>query len=251
MIRVRSLSKVFRPPLGFTGLLRGRLYGPPVRALDAVALEVAAGEIVGLIGENGAGKSTLLRILAGLLTPTEGDVEIAGLNAGTAGPRLRREVALLAGEPRSFSLRLSGRANLELYAALHGYDRAAGRVRVDRALDRVGLSAADAARPVQGYSTGMRQRLSLARGLLGEPRVLLLDEPTAGLDPNAAAALRAFVRDELCARDHLTVLLASHDPGEVRELCQRVGLLKAGRLVGPLPADQALDTLRAQGAAYG
>jgi ABC-2 type transport system ATP-binding protein len=229
-VSVEGLCKVFRPPGGTRDFLRGRLFRDPVRAVDDVSFSVAAGEIVCLMGPNGAGKSTVARILGGLLLPSSGRVTIAGHDAGAGAPALRRSVSFVVGDERSFAFGVSGRENLLYFAALHGLEAREARRRTDALLGRVGL--ADAAdRRYREYSRGMRQRLAIARGLLGEPEVLLLDEPTLGLDPVGARDLRAFLRDEVVRAAGRTAVVCSNDPGEARALADRVLLLERGRLL--------------------
>ena len=242
MIRVEAIEKTFRPPGGMGDLLRGRLYGAPVRALAGVSFEVAAGEVLCLMGPNGAGKTTLLRILAGLLVPTAGRAQVAGVDVGSATPAagasaLRRSVALVVGDERSFHWPLSGRENLCYFAALHGLEARAARRRVETLLDRLGLAGA-ADQRFNSYSRGMRQRLAIARGLLSSARVLLLDEPTLGLDPVAARDLRTFLRDDVIRAEGRTALVGSNEPAEVRALGDRVLHLDRGTVRGACaPAD--------------
>jgi ABC-2 type transport system ATP-binding protein len=229
-VSVERLGKVFRPPGGTRDLLRGRLFRDPVRALEDVSFEVAPGEIVCLMGPNGAGKSTLARILGGLLSPSSGRATIAGHDAGAAPPALRRSVSFIVGDERSFHFGVSGRENLRYFAALHGLDPRAGARRAGELLERVGL--ADAAdRRYREYSRGMRQRLAIARGLLGAPEILLLDEPTLGLDPVGARDLRVFLRDEVIRGAGRTAVVCSNDPAEARALADRVLFLERGRLI--------------------
>lgn len=228
MVEARALGKEYRSQATWRDLLRGRLRGQPLRALTDVSIDAAAGEIVAVLGRNGAGKSTLLKCLGGLVVPTRGRATVAGHDCARGGAQLRRDAVYVAGDARSFAWRLSGRANLEFFAALHGWGGAAARRRVGEALARVELDEAAAARAVGEYSTGMRQRLALARAFLGEPRVLLCDEPTAGLDPKAAAHLRTFLRG--LAADGRAVVLATHQLDEVRELAARAVVLDEGRV---------------------
>jgi ABC-2 type transport system ATP-binding protein len=236
VIEVAGLGKTFRPPGGVRDLLRGRLRGKAHQALSNISFQIAPGEVVAVVGENGAGKTTLLRILAGLLTPTEGRAQVAGADVTTAGPSsaFRRRVALVLADERSFMWSLSGLENLCFFAALHGLNRGAALVRSRALLDRVGLAAASGRRYGE-YSRGMRQRLGLARGLLGEPDVLLLDEPTLGLDPVGARDLRRFLRDDILKGRGRTALVGSNDPSEVELIADRVLYLKAGRLEGESP----------------
>jgi ABC-2 type transport system ATP-binding protein len=234
---VEGLGKIFRPPGGTRDLLRGRLFRDPVRALEDVTFTMARGEIVCVMGANGAGKSTLARVLGGLLLPSSGRATVAGHEAGAGAPGLRRSVSFVVGDERSFHYGVSGRENLRYFAALHGLDAATGRRRADELLARVGLAAA-ADRRYREYSRGMRQRLAIARGLLGDPEVLLLDEPTLGLDPVGARDLRAFLRDEVIRGAGRTALVCSNDPGEARALADRVLYLEAGRLAGESSPDR-------------
>jgi len=237
MIEVRAVGKVFRPPGSVRDLFRGRLHGRPLVALTDVTFTVGEGEIACLMGANGAGKSTLLRILGGLLVPTSGSARVGGLAAAEAGigvdhdvgVAFRRRVAYVVGDERSFSGPLSGRENLLFYGALHGFVRQEAGDRAARLLDEVGLAAA-ADRPFQTYSRGMRQRLALARGLLGDPQVLLLDEPTLGLDPVGARDLRHFLRKEVVEEKGRTALVATNDPGEARSMSSRAILLARGHV---------------------
>ena len=232
-IEIVGLSKTFRPPAGIRELLRGRLSGAPLQALVDVSFNVAPGEIVCVMGENGAGKSTLLRILAGLLLPTGGQARVAGLDVTEHASEFRRRVGFVVGDERSFHFPLSGRHNLEYFGALHGYGEAEARRRSAALLARVGL--ADAAdRTFRTYSRGMRQRMAVARGLLGEPEVLLLDEPTLGLDPLGARDMRRFLRDEVILGTGRTAVVGTNDPTEARALADRVLLLAHGKLIGEM-----------------
>lgn len=236
-IEVRELGKVFHTPGGLRELLRGRLFGRAVEALTGVSFDVAAGEIVCVMGPNGAGKSTLVRILGGLLLPSSGGATVAGADVTAARPAFRSRVSFVVGEERSFHFQVSGRENLLYYAALHGLTPREAAARADMLLDRVGLSQA-ARRLFKEYSRGMRQRLAIARGLLGDPEVLLLDEPTLGLDPHGARDLRRFLRDEVIRGAGRTAILCSNDPGEARAMADRVLFLSGGRLRGEAPPDR-------------
>ncbi len=242
MIHAHAIAKTFRPPGGIRELLRGRLFHPPVTALGGVSFAVKRGEIVCVMGPNGAGKTTLLRILAGLLIPTEGRAEVAGRDVEAAGPALRKEIAYVVGDERSFYSPLSGHENLTYFAALHGLPAAAARQRIDGLLSCVGLAEASDRRFSQ-YSRGMKQRLAIARGLLGEPSVLLLDEPTLGLDPRGAHDLRRLLRDDVIKAGGRTALVGSNDPTEVRALADRVLYLEDGKLRGETGPDGVEDFL--------
>jgi len=243
-----GLRKHFFSATGFTDLLRGRMRGRRIQALDRVELTVTQGEILGLMGPNGAGKSTLLRLVAGLLLPDEGQLEVLGMDARQAGAEFRRRVCFVNCDERSFSWRLTGWQNLAFFAALHGLSGARADERVERALGLVDLDG-EADRSVREYSTGMRQRLALARGLLGKPEVFLFDEPTRGVDPKSAASLRALIRREV-GTDH-TALVATHSFTDIRALCDRVLVLERGVVVARGAPDEAAAMIgvdRASGA---
>ncbi len=236
-IVVEQLGKTFYSPPAMKDLLRGRLRGRPVEALAGVSFQVAAGEVVCVMGPNGAGKSTLVRILGGLLLPSAGRARVADIDAGAGTAEFRSRVAFVVGDERSFHFRVSGRGNLLYFAALHGIAGGAARRKAEELLARVGLTAA-ADREYREYSRGMRQRLAVARGLLGDPDVLLLDEPTLGLDPKGARDLRAFLRDEIVRAAGRTAVVCSNDPTEARAMADRVLFLTGGRLSGEAPPDQ-------------
>lgn len=191
------------------------------RAVDNVSLTVHRGEIYGFLGPNGAGKTTTLRMLLGLIRPTSGRADVLGHSPGSPAA-VERIGALIEGP--GFYPYLSGRDNLRVLARYHGLDNAA----VDTALVRVDLyeRGGDA---FKSYSLGMKQRLGVAAALLGEPDLLILDEPTNGLDPAGMADMRQLIAD--LAAHGQTVLLSSHLLSEVQEICDRVGVIYRGRLL--------------------
>ena len=203
-----------------------------VLAVDGVDLRVEPGTVRGLLGPNGAGKTTLLRMLLGLVRPDAGEIEFFGRRPSAAAGLDR--VAGCVEEPRFYPY-LSGRQTLALFAQLDGAGAS-----VDELLDLVGLRPKAADRRVGGYSTGMRQRLGLATALLGRPRVLLLDEPTTGLDPTGASEMREVVRS--LAAEGVAVVMSSHDMGAVSDICSSVTILAAGRVVW----DGSIERLRAE-----
>ena len=198
-------------------------------ALDGVTLEVEAGEIVGLLGCNGAGKTTLLKILSTLVTPDAGTAEVAGFDVRRDPARVRRALAPVTADERSLDWRLSSRENLRFFGALHGFRGAELARRVEEVLAVVELLDAGE-RQVGTFSSGMKQRLLVARGLLSRPAVLLLDEPTRSLDPLAARSFRAFLRRQITGGGG-TALLATHSADEALELCDRVAVLGEGRVL--------------------
>jgi ABC-type multidrug transport system ATPase subunit len=214
-----------------------------VIALDGLDLEVASGEVVALLGHNGAGKTTTVRLLAGLLAPDEGTVRVQGRDPVVDGDQVRQRLGVLPARP-VVDDRLTGRQNLAFVTAVFGLDPGRAEARSAELLERFGLTSRADER-VGTYSTGMRQRLSLARVLLTEPEVLLLDEPTAALDPVAARLVRRTL-GELAAAEERTVVLCTHDLAEAEALCDRVVVLANG---APIATGTPQELARAHGVA--
>lgn len=201
-------------------------------AVDGLDLVVRAGTVVGFLGANGAGKSTTIRMLVGLLRPTAGTVEIAGLSASE--PAARASVGYMPADP-AFYLALSGRANLDLLAALHG------RGSPDRAwaAESLSLGAADLSRPVREYSGGMVQKLALVQAVQHRPDLIVLDEPANRLDPLAHRHFEQLVH-EIAAAGR-TVFLSSHTLSEVEDVCDSVAMIRAGRLLAHHTVSELAD----------
>ncbi|MBW8486638.1 ABC transporter ATP-binding protein [Actinomadura parmotrematis] len=198
-----------------------------VTAVDGVALRVGEGDRYGLLGPNGSGKTTLVRMLLGLVFATSGEIEMMGEPVPRRVHRVLPDVGALVEAPGLYP-HLSGRANLAHLDAAGPGGRRGRRARVGTALERAGLGGVDA-RPVRAYSLGMRQRLGLAAALLRTPRLLVLDEPTNGLDPRGIREIRDLLAELNAAGT--TLLICSHLLAEIEELCTHVGVMDAGRLV--------------------
>ncbi|HET7477625.1 MAG TPA: ATP-binding cassette domain-containing protein [Dermatophilaceae bacterium] len=212
MIRTHALTKRFGAVL----------------AVDRVDLDVRAGDIYGFLGANGSGKTTTVRMLLGLVLATSGQVEVLGQPMPRAGARVLPRVGALVEGPAAYG-HLSGRRNLAILDASGGRLRSGDRSRrVDQVLEQVGLAGVGR-RPVRAYSLGMRQRLGLAAALLRRPELLVLDEPTNGLDPQGIREVRQLLLD--LHAGGTTVFMSSHLLAEVEVLCTRVGVLDQGRLV--------------------
>lgn len=233
MIQTRGLGKVFLPPR-WPLSLAVRTLRRKVRALSKVSLDIPAGEILGVVGPNGAGKTTLLRILATLLLPSEGSGRVNGVDLVASAATIRRTVALASAEDRGFYWRLTGLENLEFFAGLRGLRPRNARRRARALAEAVDLGAI-CEEPVARYTTGMRQRLNVARALLDRPAVLLLDEPTRSLDPIATSTVRGLIA-HLASDEGVTILIATHDLEEAESLCNRVAILDAGSLRAVVPA---------------
>jgi len=199
-----------------------------ITALDGVDLAVRRGEVFGLIGPNGAGKTTLIKILCSLILPTAGQAWVNGYELSQEWA-IKASVGLVTGDERSFYWRLSGRDNLIFFGRMHGLGRRKAAERAEELLVQLGLAEV-AGRPFQAYSTGMRQRLAIARGMLHAPSILFMDEPTRSLDPNATRRMHDLIREELVGRQGMTVFLATHQLDEATTLCDRVVILDRGRV---------------------
>lgn len=218
-IILTKLSRRFPP---------ARKDGPERVALAALDLEIGSGEVHGLLGPNGAGKTTLCKILSTVLLPSAGHATIHGYDVVAQARRVRPLIGLVFGGERGLYSRLTARQNLRYWAALYRVPRREVAGRVAELLARVGLGDRAHER-VETWSRGMKQRLHLARGLVGNPRVLILDEPTTGMDPVAAREFRALVRD---LRDEgRTLLITTHDMAEAESVCDRVSLIDEGTLL--------------------
>ncbi|MBN1581902.1 MAG: ATP-binding cassette domain-containing protein [Anaerolineae bacterium] len=245
MIEICNLRKQFlKRKVGNGGSVwsrlkpRGRQTKEWIVAVDGISLDIRRGEIFGLLGPNGAGKTTTIKMLCTLLEPTGGTACVNGYDVVKQAGRVRQNLgAVLTGE-RSIYWKLTGRENLRYFAALYHIPPTAARQRVDELLKRFNLQdRADEC--VEKYSSGMKQRVAIARSLLANPPVLLLDEPTVGLDPQAARNLRELIleiREEGC-----TVLLTTHYMEEADQLCDRVGIIDQGNVIA-LDAPGALKT---------
>lgn len=233
---LRGVSKTFRLP-------RGNPFKPraAVRALDSVDLEVPRGEITCLLGPNGAGKTTLIKILADLITPDSGEIRHDGLPAAERRKELAGKIGLVTPNERSFYWRLSGRENLLFFGRLHGYRGRELASRVDRALEETGMQA-DQKTQYRLYSAGAKQKLNIARALLGDGELYLLDEPAAHLDPVAREEFRAFVRETLVGKRGAAVFLCTHDLEEATVLADRLAILDSGRVVAHGPKAELLGS---------
>jgi ABC-2 type transport system ATP-binding protein len=224
------ISKSYPVRRGWGAMLRHPLARPTAPVLRNVSCAVREGEFFGLLGPNGAGKTTLFKMLATLVLPDSGRATVRGFDVVRDARRVREVLAPVIADERSLYWRLTAFQNLELFAALQGMRGAQVQSRVIEVLHVVGLS--DTADKIVGaFSSGMKQRLLIARALVAQPKILLLDEPTRSLDPISARAFRAFLREEISGRQGCTVLLATHSADEVVELCSRVAVLDHGRLL--------------------
>jgi ABC-2 type transport system ATP-binding protein len=236
IIETFSLTKRFSKAKSFRSLLRFRRQ-EDLTAVDRVTLQIREGELFGLLGPNGAGKTTLIKMLCTLILPSEGRALVDGEDVVAGAAAVKSMIGLVDCQERSFFWRLSGWQNLEFFATLYGLRSAEAEERIAALLDLVGLTEHAGLR-VLGYSSGMRQKLAVARGLLAMPRLIFMDEPTRGLDPVTARELRAFIRDTLVAELGRTVVLVTHHIEEAEELCDRVAIMNHGQVVACGPTEE-------------
>lgn len=222
-VTTHHLAKTYEPSTGW----RRRRQLPPVTAVQDVSLAVSPGELFGLLGPNGAGKTTLVKMLCTLIRPTAGTAVVAGHPLPQSGA-IRATVGLVVSDERSFYWRLSARHNLDFFAALYGLHGQMAHDRVQTVLTAVQLADV-AERRFSNFSSGMRQRLAIARSLLHQPRILFLDEPSRSLDPTATQKLHDLIL-HLRREQNMTIFLITHDLGEAEKLCDRVALMHRGHI---------------------
>lgn len=223
VVEVEELARTYRTN---TGILRRRAV--EVEAVRGVSFEIGKGELFGLLGPNGAGKTTTIKMLITLLLPSSGTARVLGLDVARDAREVRKRIGYVFGGDRGLYERLSGLDNLRYFAELYGVEPRRQKPRIAELLDLVGLAGREREK-VEGYSRGMRQRLHIARGLLHDPEVLFLDEPTIGVDPVGARELRATIAS-LTATGK-TVLLTTHYMFEADALCDRIAVIAHGQIV--------------------
>jgi len=228
-IETDSLTKRFRPLRSYRDI-----FSPARRvertAVSEVSLQIPPGQVFGLLGQNGAGKTTLIRMLTTLLLPTSGSARVAGHDVAHETSAVRAKIGLVSGDERSFYWRLTGRQNLEFFAALQHLSPALVTRRIDDVAGRLGV-ADHLERPFGHLSTGQRQKLAIVRGLMHEPAILFMDEPTRSLDPISAVTIREFVAEHIVGELGSTVILATHSMPEAESLCRRLAFIQDGRII--------------------
>ncbi|MDT7780850.1 MAG: type transport system ATP-binding protein [Acidobacteriota bacterium] len=230
-IEVRHLCKSFRKRKGFIRARRSITH-----ALHDVTFEVRSGETYGLLGPNGSGKSTLIRVLSTLLVPDEGEVRLLGYRIPGEEAEVRRRIGRVSVDA-AFYKKLSARENLLYSAYLYGMDKAPAERRALEILEALGLDGEKFTDPLEEMSRGMQQKVAITRALLINPPLLLLDEPTTGLDPKSKRDVQTFL-EALRSEHGTTILLTSHDMAETERLCSRIGFIAKGRLIAEGTAEE-------------
>ena len=215
--------------------------GSSKAAVDDVSFEIEKGQIFGLLGPNGAGKTTTIKMLSTLLIPTSGHASVLGYDVEKDYLEIRKRINLISGGERGLYYRISGRQNLRFFADLYRIPRKLRDDRIEELLMKVGLEKA-ADQRVEEYSRGMKQRLHIARGLVNDPDLLFLDEPTIGLDPEISREVRGMIRE--MSRDGKSLLLTTHNMQEAEELCDRINIIVGGRIVAMGTITDLKDAIR-------
>ena len=221
-IETVNIGKTFNLIKSYRDLILHPFQKKKLIALKDINIRVNKGELFGLLGPNGAGKTTLIKILSGLILPNQGNAYVSGYDLARDGKQARRVVGYVVSEERSFYWRLTGRQNLKFFAILNNLSLSEAKYRIDEVIALTGLDDA-ADRMFKDYSSGMKQKLAIARGLITHPQILLMDEPTKSLDPLAAMNLRRLIKENIVGENKKTVFLATHNLSEAEELC--TGLL--------------------------
>lgn len=227
-IETSNLTKIYSSPLKLKDFFYTK-FSERAIALDSVNLAVEKGTIFGLIGLNGAGKTTLIKILCTLVLPTSGKAFVNGYDVVSDDDHVRASIGLVSGDERSFYWRLTGRQNLEFFAALYDLRPDCARKRISKLFEELGLDEYADCR-FSTYSSGIKQRMAIARGLLNKPRLLLLDEPTKNLDPISAKHVRKIIKEMIVKKRKATVVFATHRLEEAENLCDAIAILDKGKL---------------------
>ncbi len=226
-IELHNISKSFTERNWKTFFFRKPI---AVRALNNISLTVNKGEILGLLGPNGAGKTTLIKILSTLVTPDKGTGSIAGLSLEDDSLAIRKKIGLVSTNDRTFYWRLTGRENLNFFATLYNLYGTNKSRRITEALELTDMKDKADSR-FMAFSAGQKQRLAIARAMLSDPEILLLDEATTSLDPIASRKLLRFTKETLAERKHKTIIWCTHNLHEAEEICDCVTILNRGKVI--------------------
>lgn len=229
-IETFNLTKKFPLIKNYRDLLLRPLQKKETTALSEISLKIKKGELFGLLGSNGAGKTTLIKILCTMVLPTSGTTYINGLDVVHQGKKIKKMIGYVICDERSFYWRLTGRQNLTFFAKLNNVPRSDIDAKINDLLSFMDLSH-EAEKMFKDYSTGTRKKLAIARGLLTDPDILFMDEPTNALDPITAQKIRVFIREKLVKEMKRTVVFATHNLHEAEELCDRIAFIHKGRVM--------------------
>jgi ABC-2 type transport system ATP-binding protein len=226
-IQILNLTKKFPVPKRYRDLLLSPFNRDEITALEDISFQVGEGELFGLLGPNGAGKTTLVKILCNMILPTSGKGFIFEHDVSKNSRAVKQIIGYVVSDERSFFWRLTGRQNLKFFAALNNMLSHQADTRIKDLVELVGLRD-HIDKTFKTYSTGMKQKLAIARGLLSDPRILLLDEPTRALDPVATRNIRQFIKESIVGDSRKTVVIATNNMPEAEEMCDRVAIIDKG-----------------------
>lgn len=251
VIETIQLTKRFPQVKRYREILLHPFEKKEITALQGVSLQVNRQEVFGILGPNGAGKTTLIKVLCTLISPTEGKALVNGLDVVIDGKRIRKSIGYIISDERSFYWRLTGRQNLTFFADLNNLTGKEARLRIEEVLELTDLRD-EADKMFKDYSTGMKQKLAIARGLLTDPELIFMDEPTRSLDPSTAQHIRNFIREKLVREKKSTVLIATHNLQEAEEMCNRIAVIHHAKIraCGELPEIRKLIYKRSRYVLY-
>ena len=226
-IKVKNLTKKYPIKRNFKDIFKNPFYREYLTALNNISFNVEENEVIGLIGLNGAGKTTMLKLFSSLLIPDEGSIEIFGYGINKNSEQIKKMIGLVNSEERSFYWRLNLKQNLEFFADLYGLDKYEKKNKVNQVLNFVDLYKNKNMR-FDSLSTGMKQRMSIARGILNDPKILLLDEPTKGLDIKHAEEIIKLIKK---ISKNKTIVITSNNLDEISQLCKKIIIIHNGRII--------------------
>ena len=228
-IETKNLTKVFQQTKGYGDIFLHPLKSKEIIALRDITFKIEQGELFSLLGPTGAGKTTLIKILCNLILPTSGKAFVNSFDVTKQGEQIRKSIGYVLSDERSFYWRLTGRQNLKFFATLNNLFSQQADKKIKEILDVTDMTE-QADNMFKNYSAGQKQKMAIARGLLNNPQVLFMDEPTKSLDPGAAQAMRNFIKNKLVKNEGKTVFFATHNLNEAEELSDRIAIIHKGKI---------------------
>jgi ABC-2 type transport system ATP-binding protein len=229
-IEARNLSKMFTSPKRYREIFIHPFKKKYTKVLNNISIKIKKGELYGLLGPNGAGKTTLIKILCTLIHPTTGTAYINGMDITKQGEKIKNEIGYVLSDERSFYWRLTGKQNLKFFAGLNNICGKEAEKRIENLMEFLDLSE-NAGQMFKDYSTGMRRKLAIARGLIHEPKIIFMDEPTSGLDPVITQKMKQLIKEKLVRQENKTVIFATHNLHEAEELCDSIAVIDKGKII--------------------
>jgi len=228
-IETKKLAKVFQQIKGYGDIFLHPLKRKEIIALRDITLKIEQGELFSLLGPTGAGKTTLIKILCNLILPTSGEAYVNGFDVTEQGKQIRKSIGYVLSDERSFYWRLTGRQNLKFFATLNNLSSQQADKKISKILDVTDMMD-QADNMFKNYSAGQKQKMAIARGLLTNPQILFMDEPTKSLDPGAAHTMRKFIKNKFVKNEGKTVFFATHNLNEAEELSDRIAIIHKGKI---------------------